>query len=283
MANIKISELNELETRHRNDLLAIVDSVNNETKKVKVENLINENVELIAVSPTAPSECSLGDKYFNTTSNKIYTAIATDTWSSTGENAVEGILYIVFNEQSTYAYNGTTLVSVGGGSGSSDIVVVPTETPTEDTKLEIEDEDFDFKGSEITDEYSESTEVGYSANYSNGHFQGKRQELWINENTSSNFGAQTITIQNLSNYNLLKIIYKQNKNEAYYKTDFLENVVGYRTYLDFADTAAAATWIRAVIIKENNQIQFNDARNNSTNTVSAGDCIPYKIIGYKEV
>ena len=119
MANIKISELNELETKHRNDLLPIVNSSNNETEKIKVENLINENVKLIAVSPTAPSECSLGDKYFNTTSNKLYTAIATDTWSSTGENAVEGILYIVFNEQSTYAYNGTTLVSVGGGSGET--------------------------------------------------------------------------------------------------------------------------------------------------------------------
>ena len=136
MANIKISELNELETKHRNDLLPIVNSSNNETEKIKVENLINENVELIAVSPTAPSECSLGDKYFNTTSNKLYTAIATNTWSSTGENAVEGILYIVFNEQSTYAYNGTTLVSVGGGSGSSDIVIIGDESETtEDTKL----------------------------------------------------------------------------------------------------------------------------------------------------
>ena len=136
MTNIKISELNELETRNSEDLLAIVDTNSNETKKIKVENLINENVELIAVSPTAPSECSLGDKYFNTTSNKLYTAIATDTWSNTGENAVEGILYIVFNEQSTYAYNGTTLVSVGGGSGSSDIVIIGDESETtEDTKL----------------------------------------------------------------------------------------------------------------------------------------------------
>ena len=121
MANIKISELNELETKHRDDLLPIVNSSNNETEKIKVENLINENVKLIAVSSTAPSECSLGDKYFNTTSKKIYTAIANNTWSSTGENAVEGILYIVFSEQSTYAYNGTTLVSVGSGnSGGGD-------------------------------------------------------------------------------------------------------------------------------------------------------------------
>lgn len=123
MANIKISELNELETKHNNDLLAIVDNANNETKKIKVENLLNENVELIAVSSTAPSECSLGDKYFNTTTNKIYTATGTDTWGTTGEDAKEGILYIVFDTQESYAYNGTTLVSVGGGSGGETLPV----------------------------------------------------------------------------------------------------------------------------------------------------------------
>ena len=162
--------------------------MDNEIKRIVEEDIPSVYDEkLLTISDTAPSECIEGDKYYNTTDNKIYTAVATDTWSQDGDTPIEGKLYVVFNEQSTYAYNGTTLVSVGGGSGSSDIVVVPTETPTEETKLEIEDEDFDFDGSEITDEYSESTEVGYSANYSNGHFQGKFEKGRIPVSSMSAF------------------------------------------------------------------------------------------------
>ena len=141
--------------------------MDNEIKKIVEEDIPSVlDVKLIAVSDTAPAECVEGDKYFNTTNNKIYTAIGTDTWGSETEYPVEGINYIVFETQTSYAYNGTTLVSVGGGSGTSDIVMV-NEEPTEDTKLLIESEDLDFQGSEIVDEHSESNKVGYSASYTN--------------------------------------------------------------------------------------------------------------------
>lgn len=80
--------------------------------------LIHYSVPLLAVSANAPSECLTGDKYFNITTNKIYTATGTNTWGATGEDAIEGIFYIVFDKQESYAYNGTTLVSVGGGAGA---------------------------------------------------------------------------------------------------------------------------------------------------------------------
>lgn len=117
MANVKISELNSLNKKAYNDVVPIVDTSANETKKVSIEELVNNNVSLIAVDSEAPEECVEGDKYFNTTTNLIYTATDTDTWSSTGESPIEGIFYIVFEEQTTYAYNGTTLISVGGGAG----------------------------------------------------------------------------------------------------------------------------------------------------------------------
>lgn len=126
------------------------------------------NVVLLAVSDTAPSECSEGDKYFNTDSNKIYTATGTNTWGSTGEDPIEDILYVVFETQTSYTYDADneTLISVGGGGGGG-IVVEPDE-PTEDTKLIIEESDLDFQGLEIVNEYNTADNMTYSCAYING-------------------------------------------------------------------------------------------------------------------
>lgn len=117
MDNIKISELNELETRHKEDLLAIVDTNNNETKKIKVETLAPENFELYAIADKQPT-IPVGESYYNTTSNKIFTNVG-GVYVDKGEPK-KGILYIIFSDKATFAYNGTTLVSVGGGSGETD-------------------------------------------------------------------------------------------------------------------------------------------------------------------
>ena len=135
----------------------------NNTTKINATNLnhIEDGIEksygqfLLAVTDTAPSECSTGDKYYNTTTNKIYTATGTDTWGSTGVDAEIGVFYIVLDTQNIYTYNGTTLVSVGGGGGGSQVVVEPDE-PTEDTKLYIESNDLDAQYEVIEDEYSTS-------------------------------------------------------------------------------------------------------------------------------
>lgn len=164
MANIKISELNSIVEKDYTDVLPIVDTSANETKKISIEKLIDNNVELLDVIDIAPSECSIGDKYYNTEDNLIYTAVDTDTWSSTGEQPKSGVFYIVFSKQSNYVYDGTTLVSVGGGSG--DLIMV-NEEPTEDTKLQIESNDLDPQGTYITNTESQSTTLGYSAAYTN--------------------------------------------------------------------------------------------------------------------
>lgn len=100
----------------------------------------SHNIQLLAVTSTAPSECIEGDKYYNTTTRLIYTATATDTWGEIGETPIKDIFYIVLDEQTTYTYDGTDLISVGGSGG----------------------------GANIVNEYSESTTESYSANYVNG-------------------------------------------------------------------------------------------------------------------
>ena len=146
MANIKISELNELSKVDRTDILPIVDVSANETKKVLVDNLIEKNIELLAISDTAPSEFEDGDKYYNTSTKKIYTAID-ESWSETGETPLDGLFYIVFNEQSSYAWNGSDLVSVGGGK--EDIVISDTEPTDPDVKLWIDTGEVQNLGSEL--------------------------------------------------------------------------------------------------------------------------------------
>ena len=154
MANIKISELNELYNAQKDygDYVPIVDTSANETKKISVQNLIPSNVEIIAVTDTEPSEYETGDKYYNTTNNRIYTATSSG-WVSPQE-PIKGILYIILEEQKSYTYDGTTLISVGGGGGGG-IAVYPDE-PEEDTKLYIESADLDGQYDTPEDIYSTS-------------------------------------------------------------------------------------------------------------------------------
>lgn len=130
----------------------------NDTDMNMIKNVVNNNETkvLLAVSSSAPATCDTGEIYFNTTDNLIYTATATNTWGSTGVAPTENTIYIEFTTQTAYAYDGTTLVSVGGGTGSSDIVMVYPDTPTEDTKLYIEESDLDFNGGIPEDIYSTS-------------------------------------------------------------------------------------------------------------------------------
>ena len=133
----------------------------NEIKQVVND---NETKILLDVTDTAPAECSTGDMYFDTTDNLIYTATATDTWSSTGVAPTENTIYVVIDTQTSYIYNGVTLVSVGGGGGGG-IAVYPDE-PEEDTKIYIEEEDLDGQ-------YLPVEEDVYSTN------ETKTNKVWI--------------------------------------------------------------------------------------------------------
>lgn len=85
-------------------------------------------VQLIAISDTAPSECVENDKYYNTSTKKIYTATGTNTWGTNGETPLEDTAYWLISENGSYAWNGTDLVSIGGGKAE---VVISDEEPEE--------------------------------------------------------------------------------------------------------------------------------------------------------
>ena len=74
-------------------------------------------IKLVTISDTAPGTATIGDMYYNTTDNKVYTAVATNTWDSGTTPRYDGF-YINTNDNTLFYYNGSTLIGVGG-SGSS--------------------------------------------------------------------------------------------------------------------------------------------------------------------
>lgn len=197
MANVKISELNEITKSQTayDDYLPIVDSSANETKKISVENLTANNVYLLAIVKAGEQfpEPVIGAKVYLEGANKIYHSHDGEHWTVEG-TPIEGIFYIVLGEKGNYAYDSEneTLVSVGGGSGSE--IVVGDEEPTEDTKMIIDTDAFDPQYSDITDEYSEASNMAYSCNYVNNVIASQILiynvgNKTINANSQSNLGT----------------------------------------------------------------------------------------------
>ena len=88
------------------------------TGKIKAENLpsyVDDVIELIAVSETAPATCATGDMYFNSgsTNKKIYTATAANTWSTTGIEPEKSKIYVCTTDNKTYRWSGTVMTEIG--------------------------------------------------------------------------------------------------------------------------------------------------------------------------
>ena len=115
--------------------------------QTNIETAIDERtptIELLTVSSTAPTECNIDDKYYNTTTSKIYTAIATNTWGTEGENPSNLYLYADLEHKELYYYDGTDFKSYGSGKkeiGYADEQLEGTEV------ILIEDSDFNGENS----------------------------------------------------------------------------------------------------------------------------------------
>lgn len=88
------------------------------TGKIKSENLpsfVDDVIELIGVSETAPTSCAAGDMYFNSgsTNKKIYTATAANTWGTTGVEPEKGKIYVNTTDNKTYRWSGTVMTEIG--------------------------------------------------------------------------------------------------------------------------------------------------------------------------
>jgi len=88
------------------------------TGKIKAENLpsyVDDVIELIAVSETAPATCAAGDMYFNSgsTNKKIYTATAANTWGTTGVEPEKSKIYVCTADDKTYRWSGSVMTEIG--------------------------------------------------------------------------------------------------------------------------------------------------------------------------
>ena len=78
----------------------------------QLPSFVDDVIDLLDVTGTAPSTCTTGNKYYNTSSNKIFTATATNTWGNTGETPESGKIYVNTSNSKTYRWSGTTLAII---------------------------------------------------------------------------------------------------------------------------------------------------------------------------
>ena len=94
---------------------------------------VDDVVELLTMSSSAPATCAKGDKYYNTTDELIYTATATNTWGTTGESPEAGKIYVTLDDDTSYRWSGSTFVKI---SNPIDIATQSeAETGTNNTKM----------------------------------------------------------------------------------------------------------------------------------------------------
>lgn len=165
----------------------------NDTDMNQIKNVVNTNETklLLAVASSAPESCSTGDMYFNTTTNLIYTATATDTWGTTGTTPTSTTIYVVLSTNSTYTYDGTTLVAIGGKQPLNEY------STSQDTPYSA-----DYVNNALIDDYS-TTEV-------------KTNKIWINgkpiyrkviQASPISAGSMNRTAHNISNLDIFTIVY----------------------------------------------------------------------------
>ena len=131
-------------------------------------------IKLVSISDTAPASATIGDMYYNTTDNKVYTATAENTWDSGSTPRYDGF-YINTSDNTLFYYNGTTLVGAGGSQTS---INVKNEKTTSETDA-------------------------YSCNYINN----MRKVLWTNSNPSQEMGANVLINLSSSDYDELEWIF----------------------------------------------------------------------------
>lgn len=74
---------------------------------------VDDVIEINTISATPPATCSEGDKYYNSTSAKIFVATATNTWSETGTTPVTDAIYVTKDTDMSYRWSGSALVQIG--------------------------------------------------------------------------------------------------------------------------------------------------------------------------
>ena len=252
-----------------NDQAPAIDATN--LNKIETGIAESRNVALLAVDSTAPEHCSEGDLYYNTTTKKIYEAIDTDVWDSTGVDPIGDILYIIFSTKTTYSYDGTDLVSVGGGGAE---VSVSTTQPTEDEILWINPEETPSGSlNPITNEYSVATDKGYSCNYLNG--------VVLYNDTTGTIGNITLS-DTTANYRYIEIYAVDNDSRTRYFDVFKFNTSSSTFHISSCSASANNFAIFTALYTNNGTTLTNEGHYLYNGSISSYPVIRVmKIIGYK--
>lgn len=105
---------------------------------------VDDVVDLLTLASTAPATCAKDDKYYNTSSEKIFTATATNTWGSTGADPDKGVIYVALDTDKTYRWSGSAMIEISSAPGqatesTAGIASLATQgdctTGTNDTKI----------------------------------------------------------------------------------------------------------------------------------------------------
>ena len=81
----------------------------------QLPSFVDDVIDLIDIAATAPEHCAEGDKYYNSTSKKIFTATGTDTWGETGADPEGGKIYITTDDEKTFRWSGSTMAEISAG------------------------------------------------------------------------------------------------------------------------------------------------------------------------
>ena len=92
------------------DMTTPLSSANLNQMQDNMENAIIP-IKLVSISDTAPESANIGDMYYNTTDNKVYTATAENTWDSGNVPRYDGF-YVNKENNAIYYYNGETLSGI---------------------------------------------------------------------------------------------------------------------------------------------------------------------------
>ena len=200
-------------------------------------------IKLVTISDTAPESANIGDMYYNTTDNKIYTATAENTWDSGNIPRYDGF-YINIETNLMYYYNGTSLIKSGGDIAP----IVKNEETTSETDV-------------------------YSCDYINN----MRKVLWTNSNPSQEMGADVVINLSSNDYDELEWIFAYSTtagNSFSSNCPKGENVTA--STIGYND----ATLIRRIIDYVNDtQYKTRVAKRDTSD--SSAHVIPVKVIGIK--
>ena len=136
-------------------------------------------------------------------------------------------------------------------------------------------------GNLIVNSNSQLTNKTYSCDYINTELAKKEDvSALLYTNTNLDFGAQTIDVTNLSNYNYIDVYFRINNLDDFYTTIKIKNVVGMGGIVTFPDTSNNAVWYRKFTVKADNKIEFTIATNTGNGRTSTTDCIPIYVTGH---